>query len=271
MHSDVGLSTMGQRLAGLASLHPSARRPQTPPAQGSAAGADFQRLLQSEIAELATAPASSSPSTTQPMSSFVDPSLLPGRPPSLGPGVTLRTGPSLIRPAAPGPAAVGPSSGIPWSGVAPAHGSDDHAGHVHGPPALDRTGPPPELQQYGNGRIPAQALAPIGVGDHSLWEPAARAFRDLLAHAARDGITIGVNDSYRSYERQVEMVERYGLYSQGGRAAAPGSSNHGWGAAVDLQLDDQAQAWMREHARDYGFVEDVPREPWHWTFRASQY
>ena len=52
-------------------------------------------------------------------------------------------------------------------------------------------------------------------------------------------------------------------------AATPGKSNHGWGLAVDLELDDRAQAWMRENAHNYGFVEDVAREPWHWGYRPA--
>jgi D-alanyl-D-alanine carboxypeptidase len=38
---------------------------------------------------------------------------------------------------------------------------------------------------------------------------------------------------------------------------------------MDLDLDSKALAWMREHGKEYGFVEDVPREPWHWTYRGG--
>jgi zinc D-Ala-D-Ala carboxypeptidase len=89
-----------------------------------------------------------------------------------------------------------------------------------------------------------------------------------MSDAAAAGIEIGVTDSYRSYESQVDLARRKGLYSQGGLAATPGTSNHGWGLSVDLDLDATAQAWMRQNGARYGFVEDVPREPWHWTFRA---
>lgn len=129
--------------------------------------------------------------------------------------------------------------------------------------------PPAELVAYGNGRIPAQALEPIGVGDHRLWAPAAAAFRQLRADAAAAGVQIGVTDSYRDYGTQVSLAQRKGLYSQGGLAATPGSSNHGWGMALDLDLDATAQAWMRENAWRYGFVEDTPREPWHWGYRPA--
>jgi hypothetical protein len=129
--------------------------------------------------------------------------------------------------------------------------------------------PPAELTAYGNGRIPGSALQPIGVGDHRLWGPAATAFRQLRADASAAGIDIGITDSYRDYDTQVSLAQRKGLYSQGGLAATPGSSNHGWGMAVDLDLDDSAQAWMRENAWRYGFVEDTPREPWHWGYRPA--
>ena len=132
--------------------------------------------------------------------------------------------------------------------------------------ALTTDGAPAELAGYGNGRVPASALAPIGHGGHRLWAPAAEAFERMHAAAARDGVDIGVTDSYRSYDAQVDLAERKGLYSQGGLAARPGTSDHGWGRALDLDLDARAQAWMRAHGADHGFVEDTPREPWHWAF-----
>ena len=126
-----------------------------------------------------------------------------------------------------------------------------------------------ELQRHGNGRIPAGMLQPIGVGNHRLWAPAARAFSRLLSDARAAGVDIGVTDSYRSYEQQVDVARRKGLYSQGGLAAKPGTSDHGWGKSLDLDLDGRALSWMRANAGRHGFAEDVPREPWHWTFQSS--
>lgn len=121
--------------------------------------------------------------------------------------------------------------------------------------------------RYSNGRIPADALAPIGDGDHRLAASAAAAFGDLQAAARRDGVTFGVTDSYRSIDAQVDVAKRKGLYSQGGLAAQPGTSQHGWGLAVDLDLDSQAQIWMRANGARFGFFEDTPREPWHWAYK----
>lgn len=137
------------------------------------------------------------------------------------------------------------------------------------PGEYGRLQPPTELLAYGNGQIPAAALTPIGDGTHRLYAPAARSFEQLFAAADADGVTIGMTDSYRSYDAQVRLAEEKGLYSEGGLAAEPGTSNHGWGLALDLDLDDRAQAWMRTNGWRYGFVEDTPREPWHWTYRPS--
>ena len=123
---------------------------------------------------------------------------------------------------------------------------------------------------YDNGRIPVAALTPIGVGDHRLAAPAAKAFIHLREAAARDGIQVGVTDSYRSYDDQVDLARRKGLYSEGGLAARPGTSDHGWGRSLDLDLDPRAQAWMRSHAEQFGFSENVAREPWHWTYQPSK-
>lgn len=129
-------------------------------------------------------------------------------------------------------------------------------------------GVPLALAGYGNGKIPATALAKIGQDSHKMWAPAAQAYQQLRAAAARDGVTIKATDSYRSYEQQVDLAQRKGLYAQGGLAAKPGTSEHGWGLSLDLDLNTKALTWMRTHAKEYGFSENVPREPWHWTFTA---
>lgn len=125
---------------------------------------------------------------------------------------------------------------------------------------------PAELRAYGNGRIPREALDTIGIGQHRLARVAAAAFRSMRAEAQAAGVDIGVTDSYRSYDQQADLVSRKGLYSQGGWAAAPGTSNHGWGLALDVDVDAQGLAWLRANAGRYGFVEAVPREPWHWEY-----
>jgi len=132
---------------------------------------------------------------------------------------------------------------------------------------LNAEGIPTDLAAYGNGKIPATALKGIGGTGHKLWAPAASQLESLMTAASRDGVTIGITDSYRSYDEQVDLARRKGLYSQGGLAAKPGTSEHGWGMATDLDLNSKAQAWMRANGEKYGFVENVPREPWHWAYK----
>jgi hypothetical protein len=131
---------------------------------------------------------------------------------------------------------------------------------------LNAKGVPVDLVAYGNGKIPANALHPVGETRHTLWAPAANSLTALIADAKRDGVKIGITDSYRPYAEQVDLAKRKGLYSQGGLAAKPGTSDHGWGMAVDLDLNAKAQTWMRTNAAKYGFREDTPREPWHWGY-----
>ncbi|PRY30239.1 M15 family metallopeptidase [Pseudosporangium ferrugineum] len=132
---------------------------------------------------------------------------------------------------------------------------------------LNGKGIPTELAAYGNGKIPATALEQVGGTRHRLWAPAAESLTRMIADAKAQGVKIGITDSYRPYAEQVDLARRKGLYSQGGLAAKPGTSEHGWGMATDLDLNTKAQAWMRANAEKYGFVENVPREPWHWAYK----
>ncbi|SEJ55524.1 M15 family metallopeptidase [Demequina mangrovi] len=134
---------------------------------------------------------------------------------------------------------------------------------------LNSDGVPVALAGYGNGLIPEEALSPIAGSTERLWTPAAEQLDQLIADAAADGISIGVTDGYRDYDAQVAVAASKGLYLNGGLAAVPGTSQHGWGLAADLDLDADALAWMRAHAREYGFVEAVDREPWHWEFQPA--
>lgn len=125
---------------------------------------------------------------------------------------------------------------------------------------------PAELERYGNGRIPESALVSLGSGGQRLWGPAAEAFRAMSSAAAEAGVRLDVTDSYRSFTEQVDVARRKGLYRNGGLAAAPGTSTHGWGLSVDVSTAGASLGWLRRYGAQFGFVEDVAREPWHWTY-----
>lgn len=130
---------------------------------------------------------------------------------------------------------------------------------------------PEALRAFGNGKIPPTALAEIGQSGHRLYAPAAASWDSLVAAAKADGIDLRITDSYRSYEQQVDLVRRKGLYSEGGLGARPGTSNHGWGLAVDADVTDtRTRNWLKVNGPRFGWMETVPREPWHWEFRPHQ-
>ena len=112
-----------------------------------------------------------------------------------------------------------------------------------------------------NGRLPDEMLVDVG-GGHRLQPAAAAAWQQMVAAAAQDGVNVTIGNAYRTFEAQVALVHEKGRYSQGGLAADPGTSQHGWGLAVDVA---SGQDWLAQHGREFGF-DTIPREPWHWQY-----
>jgi cell wall-associated NlpC family hydrolase len=130
---------------------------------------------------------------------------------------------------------------------------------------------------YPNGLIPPSAMCPLGVGGHSLRCDSAAAYRAMAAAYAADfGRPLCITDSYRTYAGQVKL---YG--EKPALAAVPGTSNHGWGLAVDLcggiqSFGTSQYAWMAANAGRFGFLHpnwadpgNGREEPWHWEFAGS--
>lgn len=128
---------------------------------------------------------------------------------------------------------------------------------------------------FTNGRIPAGALCPIRHDRaQRLRCDAARAMVGLdRAFHARFGTHIGITDAYRDYPTQV-LLKR----TKGYLAATPGTSNHGWGVAVDFgtginRFGSASYRWMQANARRFGWHHpswaeqgSSKPEPWHWEF-----
>ncbi len=132
-----------------------------------------------------------------------------------------------------------------------------------------------DISGYPNGQIPHDALCPLWSAEwHVLRADAAAAFTAMSQDYARTfGTPICVTDSYRSFEMQVDVHRR-----KPDMTAVPGTSNHGWGLAVDLcdgieDFGTAAHDWMQLHAPGYGWYHpswagpDGSRpEPWHWEY-----
>jgi len=107
---------------------------------------------------------------------------------------------------------------------------------------------------YRNGYIPKSQLCSIGKSVGSKHQTlylrcdAARDFKKLAAaYKKRFGKTLPVDLAYRSYSEQVQMRARYGR-----GAAVPGTSNHGWGTAVDFP-DFRYRYGGGVNSKDFGF------------------
>jgi D-alanyl-D-alanine carboxypeptidase len=128
---------------------------------------------------------------------------------------------------------------------------------------------------FPNGQIPAADLCPIwGAPGQLLRADAAAAFGKMSkAYAGQFGRPICVTDSYRSFSQQVALYA-----AKPNLAARPGTSNHGWGLAVDLCGGVQSfgtveHTWLFTHAPLYGWFHPSwaeptgsRPEPWHWEF-----
>jgi hypothetical protein len=123
---------------------------------------------------------------------------------------------------------------------------------------------------YANGFVPSSQLCAIAGG--RLRPDAASAFIKMSqAYKQMFGTNICVTDSYRSYTEQVKVFRQ-----RPSLAAVPGTSNHGWGLALDLGCGVQSSRsaqyrWMAANAGRFGWVHPAwaihdPFEPWHWEF-----
>lgn len=152
---------------------------------------------------------------------------------------------------------------------------------------------PPDVHAGSNGQLPTPLLAMTKGGD-VLHHFAADAFDAMYDAALRDGITLNLTDGYRPLATQERIFSeryvrnynplrctlsskvykgvRYWKLRGVATAAVPGTSNHGWGVAVDMHsagLGSQRNPgpelrWLDAHARNFGWTwELLPEEPWH--------
>ncbi|MCW2608590.1 MAG: hypothetical protein JWO60_3283, partial [Frankiales bacterium] len=131
----------------------------------------------------------------------------------------------------------------------------------------------PSTDGYANGRLPDRVLCDVG-SDERLRADAARAYAALaVAYESRFGTEPCLIDGYRTLGEQQVLRRTKRRF-----AAAPGTSEHGWGLAVDLGCGIQARrseqhAWMAANAGRFGWVNPPwaqaggsKPEPWHWEF-----
>jgi hypothetical protein len=124
-----------------------------------------------------------------------------------------------------------------------------------------------------NGRIPQRLLAPVGNTGLFMEAHAAAAMEAMIAAAKADGVSLTIGNSYRTFAKQVEMRANYEA-GRGALAADPGTSNHGWGLAVDFNITPENHAWLAANAGRFGYSNPFgngydAQENWHWEYGQS--
>ena len=135
-------------------------------------------------------------------------------------------------------------------------------------------------------------LAEVAVDgrEHLLTPTAAAAWRALKVAALGDGMTLVMVSSFRSVQRQCEIIQAKLAAGQLIddillSVAPPGYSEHHTGCAIDIATRDHPLleisfahtaefAWLTQNAGRFGFTLSFPEgnvagyqyEPWHWCF-----
>ena len=141
------------------------------------------------------------------------------------------------------------------------------------------------LTEASNGNLPESMLVNIntpsgGKSNAKLNIQAASDFNRMVDAAAKDGVNITVSQGYRQLGSQEEGCGRgftqwcaWKKYKAGtgNLAAKPGTSNHGWGSAIDVQnckSGSKVHKWLSANAQNFGFY-PLASESWHWDHRSS--
>lgn len=159
---------------------------------------------------------------------------------------------------------------------------------------------PSDLAGQQNGKLALDLLVPLHARG-SLHHTVARGWNAFVAAAGEQGLplTFIYGGMYRTYAEQETLFRsRYDPSGTGGgcktwngvrwckkssnlaTAAVPGTSNHGWGCAIDAAFDTDPKdglgpddaayiaghpkfAWFRDNAIRFGFSFELQSEPWH--------
>ena len=129
----------------------------------------------------------------------------------------------------------------------------------------------------------------VSIGKFKMDATCADAMEQMMAAAKKDGVTLKINNTYRSKALQQSMWEsrRKKYMGQGmtleeadayiGRSVAvPGTSEHQTGLAADIKGSEEVYAWLAENSWKYGFILRYPDdkiditgiiyEPWHFRY-----
>jgi hypothetical protein len=137
-----------------------------------------------------------------------------------------------------------------------------------------------EGKTYENGKLDDNVLRAINnqakykgsidsdEGRIRLYPKVSIALDKLIVAAEAAQIPVKINSAYRTVEDQIAVQLKFPKDS-----ATPGTSNHGFGLAVDfataklrrIKEGDPLYTWLETNAKNYGF-QRIPQESWHWEY-----
>jgi LAS superfamily LD-carboxypeptidase LdcB len=97
------------------------------------------------------------------------------------------------------------------------------------------------------------------------------------AYTSYFGTPMVATDTYRSLSGQIQCTAE-----KGDMCAVPGTSNHGWGLAIDFggginNFGTAQHIWMTDNSEKYGWYhpswaqqDGSKPEPWHWEYIATK-
>jgi len=108
-------------------------------------------------------------------------------------------------------------------------------------------------------------------GSFRLRPDAAQAYLAMKRAAASEGTSISLESAWRDFAKQKKLYEAY-VAGRGNLAAAPGTSTHEMGIAIDLR---NGIPWAQKNGSRFGWINTgmsfSQKEPWHFDFNASKY
>ncbi|GAB3714499.1 peptidoglycan-binding protein [Mariniluteicoccus flavus] len=130
---------------------------------------------------------------------------------------------------------------------------------------------PKKSGAYRNGQLPSSILCTVPFSPKD--KVACYMLPDLVAfneaHKKMFGSNISITGNNNAY-RPLSVQEHYWRTLPRGQAARPGTSNHGWGLAIDISnVGGHGTAryrWLNSNAGKYGFDDNVGHEAWHWEY-----
>lgn len=183
----------------------------------------------------------------------------------VGPGGTTTTTTTTTTPACPQSIQSSGQGGCTADKPAPPGSSKPPESEKQAPQSLGVIG-----ATSSNGNLPSSALAPATGCTHGLAKTAAAAWNHVAVvvhdHTGYWLQSNGDASCYRTFQQQVDLRNYWCQHGNCGNAAVPGTSNHGWGLAVDAP--PQTVAYIHQYSgglfgQGNGSCSDAPWESWH--------